>query len=568
MRLFIPLVALAALGMAGCGGSSDASADRDTGNRGKQKARADTDKVVTASRRSTRPVEPEAAGATDLVTSKPETEEQLDGAARRWKDSSGTVVATGEFIDLMGEKVCIEEPSGLGKVLELNELCLADQQYVRSQLGDSGSEPVEEPEPVDEQISDAAETLAAAGPAASSGVMPVSTGSSSRRKVVIPFDFESKFDEGDYGKRVGDMVWKKIDREGGFIIPDSMYDVRDLLASNSIKIGPNTPLERVKDVVRNYFQADIGIWGSVERAAGHEWDVYDLVIKCVDFSHEPDPKVIYEKAGVRTSVVSEIPHLYVKEMLDELYEREEVGPPPVDKWAEENWQKNPNLVVGGDFEQGARGVPKGWEARGGQQREPLGGLVSWVGESGYPNNKVIRFTFSKGVGDSTGVMYYSDWFPIDEGAKYRFQCRYRTNGPSPKVFIKCYAEMGSQYQAEGEYRPSPGEYVPESMQRRECYRSQQNLKGPKNTWNVQTEDFTPKHTKYTPKWGKVMLYAYLGGGVVEWDDVVLKQIVPASPSETKKDPRHSMESAVTIEEMRENERRGRESREKLREGQD
>jgi hypothetical protein len=129
--------------------------------------------------------------------------------------------------------------------------------------------------------------------------------------------------------------------------------------------------------------------------------------------------------------------------------------------------------------------------------------------------------------------------------------------------------MSSEYTPDATARPGSrrGSYVPESSQLRECYRSQQNLYGPKNTWNVQTEDFTPKHTKYTPRWGKVMLYAYLGAGVVEFDDVVLKQIVPASPGDSKKDRRHSMESDVTIEEMEENERRGAEARERLRQGQ-
>jgi len=135
------------------------------------------------------------------------------------------------------------------------------------------------------------------------------------------------------------------------------------------------------------------------------------------------------------------------------------------------------------------------------------------------------------------------------------------------VFIKCYDEMSSEYTPGSASRPTsgrPGSYVPENAQLRECYRSQQNLYGPKNTWNVQTQDFTPKHTKYTPRWGKVMLYAYLGAGVVEFDDVVLKQILPASPSESKKDRRHSLESDVTLKEMEENERRGVEARERLR----
>lgn len=416
-----------------------------------------------------------------------------------------------------------------------------------------------------------------------------------RQKVVIPFDFVSQFDNGRYGEMVGDMVWKKLEREGGFLIPDSMADVRDLCATNHIKITPDTPLEKVKEVVRGTFDGDVAIWGSVERAPGADADIYDLVLKCVDFSGSAEPKVIYEKSA-RTNTVSEIPHLYVKEMLDKLYQRQEQGPAPPDRLAEENWLKNPNLVKGGDFQQGSNGVPLGWESRGGQQREPLGRLVAWVTETGNPTNRLIRFTFDQSVGDSTGVMYYSDFFPVTEGAKYRFQCRYRTNGPSPKVFIKCYDVMGSEYtenptvrttasrspaandarpKATGrsnaksrDYQPRGNDYVPEEGQRREVYRSQQNLKGPKNTWNVHTEDFTPKHTKYSPKWGRVMLYAYLGGGVVEFDDVVVKEIVPASPSDAKKRQRHSLETKVTIEEMQENEARGKEARQRIREGKD
>jgi hypothetical protein len=206
------------------------------------------------------------------------------------------------------------------------------------------------------------------------------------------------------------------------------------------------------------------------------------------------------------------------------------------------------------------------------QYERLGRTVQWVAEAENPANKVIRFTFSQGVGDSTGVAYYNAKpFPVQEGAKYRFQCRWRTNGPAVKVFIKCYDEMGTEY-AEASKRASSqvgsrlrrDSYIPENTQLRECYRSQQNLYGPKNTWNTQVQDFTPKHTKYTPRWGKVMLYAYLGGGVVEFDDVVLKQILPASPGAGKEEPRHSMESTVTIKDMEENERRGREAAERLR----
>lgn len=380
------------------------------------------------------------------------------------------------------------------------------------------------------------------------------------RKVVIPFDFESQFDNGRYGQMVGDMIWKKLSQEGGFLLPEAMADVRDFCDSRKIHLGPSTPVETVKKIIREDFDAHIGIWGSVERVPGHEWDVYDLVIKCVDFSG-PDPKVIYE-VSTRTQTVSEIPHKYVKEMIDKLYDRQPGAPPPVNAIAEKNWKENPNLVIG-DFEQGV-GHPKGWDSRGGQQREPLGRLVKWIPEPGNPSNKIIRLEFPASIGDAEGVMYYSDYFPVEAGATYRFQCRWRTSGVNGKVFIKCGEPIGSEYRATSAGRPlPPGSkvYRPDESQIREVYRSQINLKGPTNTWNVHVEEFTPRHTKYTPRYGRIMLYGYLGAGWIDFDDIVLKQIIPPSPGEQNKELRHSLETKVTLKEMEENERKSREAEE-------
>lgn len=389
-----------------------------------------------------------------------------------------------------------------------------------------------------------------------------------QKKVVISFDFVSKFDDGRYGRMLGDMIWKKLNSEGRFILPESMNDVRDYCQNHHIQPSPDDSLDKMKKIVKEDFDAHIGIWGGVERAPATEGEIYNLVIKCVDFSIEPEPKVIYE-AKVRTNSVSEIPHLYVKQMLDALYRRQSDGSSSADAVVEANWKNNPNLIIGGDFQIGAAGVPKGWESVAGQNREPLGTLVQWVAEEGNPENKFIRFTFDKSVGDNEGVMYYSDFFPVEEGAKYRFQCRWKTSGPAVKVFIKCYDETPTPYQKDSKeepdsgssQRPSKSAYLPETIQRREVYRSQQNLKGPKDVWNTQTEDFSPKHAKYSPKWGRVMLYAYLGGGQVEFDDVVVKQILPP-PKQQKKELKQSLGTRVSVKEMEENERRGREAKEK------
>ncbi|MCR4412731.1 MAG: hypothetical protein NUV77_09940 [Thermoguttaceae bacterium] len=390
-------------------------------------------------------------------------------------------------------------------------------------------------------------------------------------KVVIPFDFESKWDQGRYGAMVGEMIWKKLSQEKRVVTTESMLDVRDLCSANGIRLGPETPLDKVRQVVRKDFDAQVGIWGAIERVPGTEGEVYDLVIKCYDFSGD-QPRAIYEKSA-RTNSVSEVPHLYVREMLDRLCDRQPGAAPDLDPAAEERWKTGPNLVAGGDFEQGDRGVPVGWEPRGGQQREPLGNLVRWMPEVGNERNHVLRLTIPRAVAEAEGVMYYSKEFPIHDGATYRFQCRWRSTGPSPKVFIKCYDEIATEYRRQ---RPAAGKSAddgigpggsmndPSGAQRREVYRSQQNLKGPNLRWNVHTQEFTPKHTRYSPKWGRVMLYGYLNEGVVEFDDVVIKEIVPAVTENLVRDKRHSLETKVTLEEMEENERRGNEARQKLR----
>jgi len=77
-------------------------------------------------------------------------------------------------------------------------------------------------------------------------------------------------------------------------------------------------------------------------------------------------------------------------------------------------------------------------------------------------------------------------------------------------------------------------------------------------WNVQTEDFTPRHTKYSPKAVRIMLYGYLAEGLIEWDDAVIKEVVPAATTGRPKEKRHSLETKVTLKEMEETERRSEE----------
>lgn len=508
---------------------------------------------------------------------------------RVWTGREGQRLAVAEFIDLLGDNVCLQLADGQGMVLPIERLSMADYRFVAAQVPQE-EQPLQRDTLREKEIAQSKTAQESADSllrpkTAPSNVPPERLTAAPdgtplaplRDRIVIPFDFVSRFDEGRYGRMVGDMLWKKLERAGGCIIPESMLDVRDTCTSHQIRPTADTRLSEMGRYVRDTFGGHVGIWGSVERVPGHDWDVYDVVVRCVDFT-SPEPTIIYEKSG-RTESISELPHVYVEEMLDALYGREPNAPVAADMLAEQNWIEAPNLVVG-DFEQGQRGAPNGWaatwQAGDVMQREPLGKTICWIAETKASSsdgssgdalskgNRVIRFTFDAAIGDGTGVAYYSDLFPVVQGARYRFECRYRTSGPEVKVFIKCYDEVGTTYRtgdaAGRSVARRRSDYLPEMAQLREVYRSQQNLDGPKRTWNVQTEDFTPKQTQYTPRWGRVMLYAYLGAGSVDFDDVIVKQIVAASPGDITQNPRHSQASGVTLKDIEQHERRSREAK--------
>lgn len=350
--------------------------------------------------------------------------------------------------------------------------------------------------------------------------------------VVIPFDFQSQFDEGHYGRIVGDLLWKKLRSQGGCIVPESMDDVRTVCESLSVAPNPQTPLAEMRTLVREQFAADLAVWGSVERVAGTQLDQYDVTILVVDFRPDP-PVVLHEETG-RTQAVSEIPHVFVKHALAVLDEQS--VPAAVAATPEEldlAWQRAEPLFAC-DFEQG-EDRPAGWG--------PLTDAVQWLRDAppGEGQGGWLRFAVDQAAAETTGILYYSDEFPVEEGALYRLQCRWRSDGPTVKIFVKCYDELPTRFRQRGRQTAD--------REHREVYRSQQNLRGPLSTWNVHTQDFTPTHTEYEPRWGRIMLYAYYPAGQVDWDDVVVKQLLPAPTGDENDPPRRSSESDVPASEL-------------------
>ncbi len=518
-----------------------------------------------------------------------------DSDQREWKDAAGKVLAKGEFISVMDGEVCLLTPQGTGATIPLDKLCDADRRFAENNGEDLAEIKGDRPETEDigaakprQRETPQAPTLSVQqsqpNPDLETGMDVIAEASSGEargdiqkkvkddrdryagQKRVVMFDFESLWDadmENRYGQIMGNMFWMKLNREKGFVIPESMIDVRSVCETHGIKPNPETSMDQMKEWVTKTFNSDIGIWGKIERVDKDVMEIYDFWLKVVDFSQEP-PKIIYEVNKARTDAVAEVTGIYVRHALEKLYDRQARSAEETAE-IEKNWEKNPNLMPGGDFEAVVGGIPVGWEARCAQHREPIGRLVKRVSDPEKSGNHYLHTEFDAEIGDGFGLMYYSKPFPIEEGALYRIQFRYKkSSGVKPILFVKCYDTIDTIFQ-KGDNALVEGFDDKAGRQTREVYRSQQNLfESPAGNWVEHSQEFTPRHTRFFPKQGRVMLYGHMGAGSIDYDDFVLKKVKEADPEELKaKIRRHSLDSKVTLKEMEENERRGQESRDRI-----
>jgi len=193
-----------------------------------------------------------------------------------------------------------------------------------------------------------------------------------------------------------------------------------------------------------------------------------------------------------------------------------------DPQIERRWREGTNLVRNGGFESpnAAGNGPADWQAVENQ--------MSWALNPDGPG-KVIKYDMDEATAGSYGLDFYSDWIEIQPWATYRFSCRYKSEGPTPKIFLKGYHAF------------PPQEGFP--ADRRETYRRQVHPGGEKGQWNSVVADFIPEATRpdQQPTFLKVDLYAYWPKGVIYWDDIVLKQVrdapaAAANPAAAKAKP--------------------------------
>jgi len=316
-------------------------------------------------------------------------------------------------------------------------------------------------------------------------------------------------DEPGLGDQVGLMIRSKARRLGAVVYDPA--SVAETLAGQSVTL--DTPAERVAELARDRFGADVAVVGRVSGAGP-----YEVRLRIVYPGRPADARTV-EKA-----LLCAYHQVIPLEVARAVYDLLGLAAPP-DPWRQlandpdiqRRWREGPNLAANGGFEtpSAAGDGPAGWQS---VEKE-----MAWTDHPDGPG-KVILYRMGKATAVSYGLDFYSDWIPIEPGAVYRFSCRYKTLGPTVKIFLKGYHEF------------PPEEGFP--AQRRETYRRQVHPSGGPGEWQTVEADFVPSSTRpeHAPAFLKVDLYAYWPAGVVYWDDVVLKKVRDAPPAAGEEPP--------------------------------
>ena len=169
----------------------------------------------------------------------------------------------------------------------------------------------------------------------------------------------------------------------------------------------------------------------------------------------------------------------------------------------EQQEKATNLVLNGDFD--AKLPLVGWDPL------PADGTVKWI-PLDKEHGKGIAFSLTKEIAESTGILYYSKLISVKDGKIHTFSFDYKSTGPKPKPFVKGYGLFPN---ANGKIEP------------RELYKKSVFENAVLNEWKTVTIEFTPHNpvykNKYEIKWVKILLYAYLSPGEINFDNIKIEE---------------------------------------------
>lgn len=301
---------------------------------------------------------------------------------------------------------------------------------------------------------------------------------------------------------------QKLDRDGHYDVLDG-YKMKDVAAEAKDPITFDTPADAIRELGKGV-DATVLVWGDMDKANNLRVKILDL--RDADAKPREMARAVKAPTDLRfvtEQILATLPNVTAFEHPTEVAVTN-------DAQARELWAKNPNLLAAGDFSDAAR-----WHGILESQYypPPVGDSLPAVdkvciyrmpGDKETKPHNVLAMRLSKGVAESNGLACLSDPIAIQPNTRYRISYRYKSDGPTLHVFVKGY---------------TTGENIKGEKAAREVYRRQVPPSGPtKGKWVTVVDDLNPQHVAFPVETLRVDLYAYLGEGVVMFDDVVVKAV--------------------------------------------
>ena len=294
----------------------------------------------------------------------------------------------------------------------------------------------------------------------------LSAGAAETKPTLVVFKFERVNCRAKDSRFVTKGIYDKASRLLEFTMVDPMS--RDeIVDSAGLEVKHDTPNDVMASHLKNAFQADIGIWGKVEKRG----QTYTIHARCLDLRKSATKLWLDERyvaqgpRNVRAEVEKIVDALGAKRKMAETFRFKEEKIGGVDTSA-----SRPSLVKNGDFEEGqgdrvahwwrVNGLTTFWVDGGDGhgkcikmdtdvlEAEVLPWLKKW--RAGAPASQAPKKTVPTKaqqyatIGGTHGVHYKSDPILIKPGMKYRlsFDMKGKWAGMFfPKVWVKGFAEF-------------------------------------------------------------------------------------------------------------------------------
>jgi len=333
---------------------------------------------------------------------------------------------------------------------------------------------------------------------------------------LVVLDFASDFDKGNLGRKIGTMFRAKSSRKKLYVV-DAEYEWEDragLMVSPAIDADPVT----VADAAQKAFGCDVLIWGVLTRpqpavpekvvehkghtTASRQNTALTFEVRAVDIKKK---RLLLKKTyqcAINFELTAKVDEV-IKSLTGAATRADVEAAHPSNRMLAFGRE----LCAGGAFSTGI-GMP--WETLPGWHW-PVHKGISFGTEKG---NRFLHYDISRKVADNEGLFCYSPYVEIKSDTYYQVSFRVRTFAPKVIMFVKGYKDI--------EFH----DLDTVKRHRQEVSKHQKRWYGEKKKWGtLVSRPFLPKSAKkkHMPEFVRVQLYAYHPMGIVDFDDVSVRE---------------------------------------------